>query len=46
LRDAAEVNGGGGERELMRGGPEVELIATAAAAEATVDVPLEIHGEA
>ena len=29
----------------MSGGPEVELIASRAAGEAAVDVPLEIYGE-
>jgi hypothetical protein len=40
------VDGSGGERKLVDGGPEVELIASGAAGEALVDVPLEIHGEA
>ena len=44
--DAAEVDGRGGERELLGGGPQVELIASGAAGEALVGVPLEIHGEA
>jgi hypothetical protein len=44
--DAAEVDGRGGERELVSGGPEVKLIASGAAGETLVDVPLQIHGEA
>ena len=44
--DAAEVDGRGGERELMSGGPEVELIAAGVAGEAMVEVSLDIHGEA
>ena len=39
------MDGSGGERKPVDGGPEVELIASGAAGEALVDVPLEIHGE-
>jgi hypothetical protein len=43
--DAAEVDGSRWKGELVSSGPKVELIASRAAGEAAVDVPLKIHGE-
>jgi len=43
FEDVAEVDGSGGEQQLMGSAPEVELIASGAAGEALVGVPLRIH---
>ena len=43
--EVAELEGGGIERLAEEGGPEVELIAGAAAVEALEEVPVHVDGE-